>query len=217
MCLSSNKNDKARVSGFIHNHSVDTLVDIGPIDIETISFRRNNKIIHLEPSEEMLLRNQDVPNVSEELKIIRAKPNPVVKSDKQQKKSDKPQKKSDKQQSPSGDGDVDKGDINSTIKSTDQSPILEVCVTQGSGLTADDSINEMTDVNEEGSHGGANELNTSTTADESLTKKTMLNDEAPDFDDNSVSQISSEKAAKIPGNLHWNLFLLGFSFTINAI
>lgn len=78
MCLASDESDEARLRVFIHSHSVDTLADIGPINIETISFQRNNKIIHLEPSEEILLRYQDVSTVSEELKIIRTKQNPDV-------------------------------------------------------------------------------------------------------------------------------------------
>lgn len=80
------------------------------------------------------------------------------------------QKKSDKQQSP-GDANVDLADVNSTIKSTDQLPVSEDCVTQGAGLAADDIINEMTDVHEEGSQDGTNELDTSTTADGKKPKK----------------------------------------------
>lgn len=80
------------------------------------------------------------------------------------------QKKSDKQQSP-GDGNVDSGDINSTIKSTDQLPVSEDCVTQGAGLAADDIINDMIDPHEEGSQDGTNELDTSTTADGKKPKK----------------------------------------------
>lgn len=80
------------------------------------------------------------------------------------------QKKSDKQQSP-GDANVDAADVNSTIKSTDQLPVSEDCVTQGAGLAADDIINEMTDVHEEGSQDGTNELDTSTTADGKKPKK----------------------------------------------
>lgn len=80
------------------------------------------------------------------------------------------QKKSDKQQSP-GDGNVDTVDINSTIKSTDQLPVSEDFVTQGAGLAADDIINEMTDVHEEGSQEFGNELDTSTTVDGKKPKK----------------------------------------------
>lgn len=75
------------------------------------------------------------------------------------------QKKSEKQQQSPSDGNVDSGDVNSTIKSTEQLPVSEDCVTQGAGLAADDMIGEMTDVNEgeDGSQHDGQELDTSTT------------------------------------------------------
>lgn len=85
----------------------------------------------------------------------------------------KPRQKKEKQQSPS-DGNVDSAgsDFNSTLKQpTDQLPVSEDCVTQGAGLAPDDIISEMTDVHEEGSQDGTNELDTSTTADGKKPKK----------------------------------------------
>lgn len=105
------------------------------------------------------------------------------------------QKKADKQQQSPSDGNVDSGDIIPTIKSTDQLPVSEDCVTQGAGLAPDDMIGELNDTNEgeDGSQDDGNELDTSTTADGKKPKKSRKSGK---IKDPSRSKESKERSRK---------------------